>query len=95
MDKLISAAKAKEEIRNYIEDPSMLTLLDNIIDYRVPSVDPMAKGQWLNYKMITKILRGLAEQKRTEAHNLAGAIALEEAVDYFDKISCMIGGKDE
>lgn len=93
MDKLISLNRAKQEIRNYIEDESMLTLLDCVLD-NVPSVDPMAKGQWLRYDLIVKTIRMQAESCRTDGKR-DGADALDELADYFDMISNKIKEKTD
>lgn len=93
MDKLISLNMAKQEIRNYIEEPSMITLLDCVLD-RVPAVDPMAKGQWMRYDMIVKIIRMQAESCRTDGKR-DGADALDELADYFDMISNRIKEKTD
>lgn len=85
MDKLISLERTKKEIRNYIEEESMLTLLDCVLD-KVPSVDPMAKGQWMRYDQFIKIIRAQRFDLMTR-ENEAGADALEELAKYFEMLS--------
>ena len=90
-DKLISAERTKQELRNYIESPSLLTLIDTVID-RVPSVDPMAKGQWMRYDLIVTTLRAEAARLYNEDVPVGGD-AVTEMANYFEQLSLKIGGK--
>lgn len=91
MDKLISLERTKKEIRNYIEDDSMLTLLDCILD-NVPSVDPMAKGQWMRLDLIVKTIRAHAESDKLEGKR-ESAYSLDELANFFEMLSNTIKEK--
>ena len=88
MDKLISANKLKEDLRNYIESPSLLTLIDTIID-RANSIDPKCSGKWMRYDMIEAVLRAQARGHQMEG-NIAGADAVTDMADYFEQLGEMV-----
>ncbi len=88
MDKLISANKLKEDFRNYIESPSLQTLIDTIID-RANSIDPKCSGKWMRYDMIEAVLRAQARGLVMEG-NTVGADAVTDMADYFEQLGEMI-----
>lgn len=92
-DKLISAAALKHSF--CAECNHSIKCDDCDIDYHIehaPAVDPKCSGQWMRYDLIIATIRGMSAQHADEGDG-AGARALEELAQYFDQISCMVGGE--
>lgn len=90
-DRLISVNRLKQSYQHLDKEDYYRRVFDELIDQQ-PSVDPMAKGQWMRYDLITATIRGMSAQHADEGDG-AGAKALEELAQYFDQISCMVGGE--
>lgn len=90
-DRLISVDRLKQSYQHLDEEDYYRKVFDKLIDQQ-PSVDPMAKGQWMRYDLIVATIRGMSAQHADEGDG-PGARALEELAQYFDQISCMVGGE--